>query len=307
MEFLAALIAVMLVQLWGSGAPLHRDAWFLRWSRWCAGQPALSVDSTLLPVVTISGPVFAALIVYYGIADQWWGLPKLVLLVAILLYSLGRGDFRKSLEAYSQAWRAGDDKSAQQLFSEFDCALPIVEPDSISGLHAEARMRVLYRGFERMFVVLFWFTLAGPALALAYRLAFLYRHRVLGVAVDEALHEASSEKNRLAIALADRVLVLCEWLPARALGISFAVVANVRDGVRAWIDLLWQHSYQPIAYLDAIGRAVSGFDDSVVQADDENLEAFQARSDDELRQIQVLLNRALVLWLVMMALLQLVL
>jgi AmpE protein len=299
MEFLAALIAVMLVQLWGSGAPVHRDGWFLQWSRWCASLPVLGGGSTLLPVVVISVPVFAVLVAYYGIADQWWGLPKLALLVLILLYSLGRSDFRKACESYAQAWRAGDVDAARQLLSEFDCAQREV-PDSTPALHAEARARVVYRGFERMFAVLFWFTVAGPALALAYRLAFLYRHRVVGA--------GANEDNRLAVALADQLLVLFEWLPARALGISFAVVADIRDGTRAWIDLLWRYDNAPVAYLDAMCSTVSGFDDpAAVLADSHDEAAFLTEADDELRQIQVLLNRALVLWLAMMALLQLVL
>jgi len=306
MEFLAVLIAVMLVQLWGSGAPVHRDAWFLRWSRWCVQQPALGIDSTLLPVLVISGPVFALLIAYYGIADQWWGLPKLALLVLILLYSLGRGDFRKALESYMQALHAGDNAAAQRLLSEFECALP-APSSSLQLMHAQARARILYRGFERMFAVLFWFTVAGPALALAYRLAFLYRHRIAAITNND-ISSGTSNNNRIAVALADQVLMLFEWLPARGLGISFAVVANIRDGVRAWIDLLWQHGYQAIAYLDAMGSAVSGFNDSATTTlDDEDDATFRNKAADELRQIQVLLNRALVLWLVMTALLQLVL
>lgn len=248
MEFLAALIAVALVQLWGSGAPLHRDGWFLRWCHWCARLPGLNSASTLLPVVCVSIPVFVLLLIYYGIADQWWGLPKLAMLVAILLYSLGRGEFRR---------------------------VP--------------RSQALYCGFERMFAVLFWFVLAGPALALAYRLAFLYRHRV--VEVDNSV---AADKN-VAVALSDQLLALFEWLPARALGISFAVICNVRDGAKSWIDLLWQHGNATSAYLDAMYASVSGVGSSAAQA------------DDELRQIQVVLNRSLIVWLAALALVQLIL
>jgi AmpE protein len=294
MEFLAALIAVMLVQLWGSGAPLHRDGWFLRWCRWCVSLPGLGNGSTMLPVVAISAPVLVLLIVYYGIADQWWGLPKLAILVAILLYSFGRGDFRHVLQNYAQAWRAGDVDNARRLLQGFDSAQPDVI-DSLSALHAQARSCILYRGFERMFAVLFWFTLAGPALALAYRLAFLYRHRI---AVGD---------NRLAVALADRLLVMFEWLPVRALGLSFVVVGNIRDGVRTWIDLLQRHGHAPVVYLEAICSSVSGFEDpAVMLAGSQSEAAFITRADDELRQLQVLLTRALGLWLVTMALLQLV-
>jgi AmpE protein len=299
MEFLAALIAVMLVQLWGSGAPLHRDDWFLLWCRKCASLPAIGGMSTLLPVFAISVPVFALLIVYYGVADEGWGLPKLAILVVILLYSFGRGDFRNALENYAQAWRAGDIDAARRLLRGFECSLPDVT-DALPQLHAQARSRVLYRGFERMFAVLFWFTVAGPALALAYRLAFLYRYRVAGAGI--------TDDNRLAVALADQVLLLFEWLPVRALGISFVVVGNIRDGVRTWLDLLQRHGSAPIAYLEAICSAVSGFQDpETMLADSHSESAFVTRADDELRQLQVLLNRSLVLWLAMMALLQVVL
>lgn len=302
MEFLAALIAVTLVQLWGSGAPLHRDGWFLRWNRWCAGQPVLAGMPALLLVVVISVPVFALLVVYYGIADEWWGLPKLAMLVLILLYSLGRGDFRKAMEAYSQAWRSGDIETATRLLRDFDC--PPGDAETLPALHEQARARTLYRGFERMFAVLFWFAVAGPAFAFAYRLAFLYRYRFL-TAGDA---QAAVADNRLAVALSDQLLVLFEWLPARALGLGFVVVANVADGLKAWIDLMSQHAGSASAYLHAIGASVCGFRDPATRLDDSHDEAeFLAGADEELQQLQVLLNRALVLWLVMMALLQLIL
>lgn len=299
MEFLAALIAVMLVQLWGSGAPLHHDGWFLRWCRWCESLPGLDSASTLLPVVAISAPVFVLLVAYYGIADQWWGLPKLAILVAILLYSFGRGDFRQALQNYAQAWRAGDIDNAQRLLQGFE-GMQADVIDSLPSLHAQARLRILYRGFERMFAVLFWFTLAGPALALAYRLAFLYRYRIVGGGDIIG-------NNRLAMALADQLLRMFEWLPVRALGLSFVVVGNIRDGLRTWIDLLQRYGDAPVVYLEAICSSVSGFEDpAAMLAGSQSAAAFIARADDELRQLQVLLNRALVLWLVTMALLQLV-
>jgi AmpE protein len=296
MEFLAALIAVMLVQLWGSGAPLHRDNWFMRL---CQKLSAPLGDApTLLILAAISLPVFVVLVVYYGIADQWWGLPKLILLVLILLYSLGRGDFKTCLEQYMAAWRRGDTEAALMVLEQSDGAQPLAT-ESLPALHAQARAQFFYRGFERMFAVLFWFAVAGPALALAYRLAFLYRERaVTAVAAD----------NRLALALAEQLLALFEWVPARLLGLSFVVVGSFADGLRAWIDQLQQHGASARNYLDAVAASVLGYEnpDAMLEASRSETE-FLSRAEDELKQLQIVLNRAMVLWLATMALIQVVL
>lgn len=321
MEFLAALIAVMLVQLWGSGAPLHRDNWFMRL---CQKLSAPLGDApTLLILAAISLPVFVVLVVYYGIADQWWGLPKLVLLVLILLYSLGRGDFKACLEQYIAAWRRGDTEAALLVLEQSDGAQPLAT-ESLPALHAQARAQFFYRGFERMFAVLFWFAVAGPALALAYRLAFLYRERIIATvtadartgkniaannnAADNNTADNNAADNRVALALAEQLLALFEWVPARLLGLSFVVVGSFADGLRAWIDQLQQHGASARNYLDAVAASVLGYEnpDAMLEASRSETE-FLSRAEDELKQLQVLLNRAMVLWLATMALIQVVL
>jgi len=300
MEFIAVVIAVLLVQLWGSGAPLHRDGWYATFCHALARLPILSAP-TVLMLVCISLPVFAVLLVYYGVADQWWGLPKLMLMVLLLLYSLGRGDFRAQFEAYAQAWRRGDNPAAiSALLQAFDPA-EAVEVDSAQQLHALACERILYRGFERMFAVLFWFMLAGPALAIAYRLAFIYRRQI--VVRDSAVADSVAADNSVAVALADSLLALMEWLPARALGLSFALVAAITDGLRTWISTALSHASSARAYLYAVGSGVLGLDAMTsVSAGSDLIDV----ADDELKQIQILLNRCLVLWLVVFALFQLV-
>lgn len=289
MEFISVVIAVLLVQLWGSGAPLHRDDWFVAFCLALGRRPALA-QPTLLMLACISLPVFAVLVVYYGVADQWWGLPRLLVLVLLLLYSLGRGDFRAQFESYAQAWRRGDHDAALNTLQGFDGG-DTVYAESARQLHTQACERILYRGFERMFAVLFWFMLAGPALAIAYRLACIYRRRIV------------ARDNVVALALADSLLALLEWLPARALGLSFALVANLGDGLRAWLATLSGHAQSARAYLFAVGSDVLGLDAvSRTQSSNELIDA----ADDELKQIQVLLNRCLVLWLVVFALLQLI-
>jgi len=300
MEFIAVVIAVSLVQLWGSGAPLHRDGWYITFCRALGRLPILNSPiifspATVLMLACISLPVFAVLVVYYGVADQWWGLPKLMLLVLLLLYSLGRGDFRAQCENYAQVWRRGDSDAALNMLQVFDGA-NVAPVESPQQLHALACERILYRGFERMFAVLFWFMLAGPALAVAYRLAFIYRQKIMSrdhIVTDHAE----------AITQVELLLALMEWLPARVLGLSFALVANIAEGLRTWISTALMHALSARAYLYAAGCGVLGLDAMNIAPLANELTDV---ADDELKQIQVLLNRCLVLWLVVFALLQLV-
>ena len=57
MEFLAILIALALLQVWGSGGPVQRDAWFLEYRRWFgarAGGVTRQLGVVLLPGVVLA-------------------------------------------------------------------------------------------------------------------------------------------------------------------------------------------------------------------------------------------------------------
>ena len=78
-----------------------------------------------------------------------------------------------------------------------------------------------YRGFERIFAILFWFFVFGPLGALLYRLTFLY---VNG--------------NKASVALAQKTLWLLEWPAVRLLGVSFALTGNFVGSYQRWKECL---------------------------------------------------------------------
>ncbi len=79
-----------------------------------------------------------------------------------------------------------------------------------------------YRGFERMFAVLFWFFLLGPLGAFGYRLMFMFSQRYGGEAANGRYW-----------------LWVVEWPVARVLGFSFAVTGNFAGCVRRWRESLF--------------------------------------------------------------------
>ena len=85
-----------------------------------------------------------------------------------------------------------------------------IEQEDLSELHKYVFTAIVYLGFERWFVVIFWYLFLGPSGALAYRLDFLYsRH--------PCTDEASIAKQF------QRLMHWVEWLPAQLLGLSFAL------------------------------------------------------------------------------------
>jgi adenosylcobinamide-phosphate synthase len=85
---------------------------------------------------------------------------------------------------------------------------------------------LLRNSLTRLFGVLFWFVLAGPFGAVLYFLSHLARGRWVS---DSDF-----------IIPVERVVFALDWLPARVLGISFAVVGNFEAAMRSWKNQAFQ-------------------------------------------------------------------
>ena len=91
--------------------------------------------------------------------------------------SFGRGDFQELLERYRSQCAHGDFEGAfLTTLSELDWATARDDPGSPKEVHALVQRGFTYDGYQRLFAVLFYFVLLGPAAALAYRLLQLGRH-----------------------------------------------------------------------------------------------------------------------------------
>jgi len=169
MEFLVILVAWALLHNVELSPALQRDEWLVAWRlRAGAALSALSDKARLLLICALPCAVLA--LVEWLLAPHWAGIPLFLLELGVLLYSLGRGEFRAQLAAYLACWQRGDYEAAYQEASRVfnlgaDAAL-----NSPAELHALIRRNILYMAFERWFVVVFWFYFLGPWAALFYRL-----------------------------------------------------------------------------------------------------------------------------------------
>ncbi len=284
MEFLAVVTVLIAIQVWGHGAVIQRDDWIEAMVQRLQALKDYRVRLALAVLV----PAAAVIFVVNLLDGVLLGLPLLLLYIAVLLYSLGRGDFAAQLELYMDAWRRGDLESAcrhAQQLEDFDDSVPL---QNAAALHDQVRRAVFYEGFERWFAVVFWFVLLGPAAALIYRLC-----KILGSREGADAQEQG---------LLDSALFYIEWLPVRALALTFAVVSDFERGVQAVAPFATDGS--PAGdVLDAAGSAaLSPSTTPAVNSDQQ----FMQQAEAELRGAQKVLSRSVFCWLVIFALLQLI-
>ncbi len=283
MEFLAVITVLIAMQLWSNGGVVQRDTWLDDLYQRLRG--ISNPQFRLAAVILI--PVLLVLIAQNILSGVIWGIPLLLFYIAVLLYSLGRGDFSMQLNLYYDAWERGDLEAAYQQALELDEFDLTASPTNASGLHDKVRAAIFYQGFERWFAVVFWFVILGPAAALTYRLFKI---------ISQKPQTSDDEQ-----AILDNAVYLVEWLPARTLSFTFALAGNFERCIAACRRQALEPS-AAVELLDECGRlAISR------PIPEQGSEAeFLEQAADELRSSQQLLSRSLLCWVIVLAVFQLV-
>lgn len=290
MTFLALIISLALLQYWGSAGPVHLDDWFQEVIKKLA-------PSGLSPSLQLAAAVLlpALLVVWVQSLVSGWlfGAFSLVLMVLILLYSFGRGDFEAMVKQYREYCQRGDFEAAYLFAREEMSAKDGDEcPSNTEQLHRWVKERIAYLGFERWFGVIFFFALLGPAGALAYRLLHLY---------DEQNEDPDQT------AMLAQVLYMVDWLPARLLVFAFAVTGDwVGSREQVMASLQDTNTANATVIADA-AHAALGLKATVFSDDNGDTGAFAEVGDWEIGQLQSLLRRSAVSWVVVLSLLVLIL
>ncbi|WP_439509552.1 regulatory signaling modulator protein AmpE [Marinimicrobium koreense] len=278
MTFLSVFLVLVLVQWWGSGAPLQKDGWFDRYLHWLEQRPSRAWPKLQL-LLAVVAPALVLWLLTWAVAEglsQGW---LIFIAVPVLLYSLGRGDFSAEVQAYVEASEREDSVSAARHLAALQGnAVEDADPEDWASMHRQALKTIAYRGCERMFAVLFWFLVLGPAGALMYRLSVLYRERSESAQVH-------------------RWLWLMEWPVVRVMGFTWAMAGNFDSCFfRCQRDLGDTRQGTSVLLYDqmlgALGRTEPEPADSAVDL-------------DMIRASQPLYSRSLLLWVCVLALITL--
>ncbi|MFZ5560917.1 MAG: hypothetical protein ACOY41_05240 [Pseudomonadota bacterium] len=247
-----------------------RDAWLARGSRegW---HGAVVLGLVVLPPLLL---VLAAVVALHGVA---YGLPAsgIALLVMLLvLLDRARPD---ALLREQEAWLAADERSGS-LLAQADSHL-LAEAATLEL--ARARRGLLAEQLQEVFAPLFWFLLLGPVAAIAY---YFLR---LGA-------EAGQQPAAVA---ARRLLHYADWPVARALALSFALAGDFVVTWQRWRSQVLDTDIAAVALLDDCAGAA--------QPADLRLPADTLPGPalvNALAATAALLHRALVIWVVLLAL-----
>jgi len=283
MDFLVILMTLGLVQVWGSGGPVQRDHWF---EQFAARLSSLVTQPAILLILLVGLPSLLVMLLCWWLEPLAYGLLSLLLVIIVLLYSLGRGDFSNSVQAYLTSWNHGDFEAAFEYAGDIGDFRQTNSINDYVGLHEQMRRTLFYEGLERWFAVIFWFLLLGPAAALAYRLSFICgRSKAL-----DAVHKQ----------LALRMVHYLDWLPARLLAFSFNLVGDFVNGFSRWLELLFENSPTE-ELLDSCGCAALKNDPAEYPAEREEFISF---GNAQLLATQSLVSRSVFAWLIVIALLE---
>jgi len=303
MSFLSLLAALLLEQFrplpprYLVHAPLVRLATFLE-RRFNAGERrhgiiawSVGIGGTLL----FTGGV-TVLLAYLSPFLAWsWN-------VAVLYLAMG---FRQSSHFYTQirlALRMEDLPRARRILAEWRGYSTVGL--TVADVARQAMAQALHDSHRRLFAVFFWFLLLpGPYGAVLYRVAACFAS-TWGRRADAGHGEFGR--------FARQTFAIIDWLPVRLTAAGFAIVGDFEDAVYCWRTQAdkWSPDELGIVLASASG-ALDIRLDTPAFASGESVDRTEIGTGDEtdvdrMERVVSLVLRALVLWLLLLGLANLV-
>ena len=289
------LLAVIVALAIGHLAPalaarLRQFGWFRSWLQWLYGQfPEHGFWRGPYGIaLALAVPLLLLGLLQLGLRHSLWGLPGLVLGIAVLFWCWGPRDLdmdvRAILDAPDAAARRG---AAARLW-------PDGEAPRLDG---PALVEAVFRNaLQRWFAVLFWFCLLGPVGALLYRLSALAARDA-----HASLPPATRDGARGWVAL-------LEWPAVQLVVLLLALLGNFDSVAAAWrepgalgLDGRVLGTAARASVRSEIAEEVADYTESGIPAATALAEVFGELP--ELRDDMRLVWRVLVLWLALLALL----
>jgi len=238
--------------------------------------------AALVLVLLISAAYFSLVYAFFFYIEQLlFGILALACNVLLLLLLLGQKGFKENLAVYLESWRRGDFEAAafkQQVLSGIN-ARRLSDPVNMQN---EVCTAVLYHNFNRFFIIIFWFVLAGPAAAVAVR--------VIDIVSQHSAHQLKIS--------AMWVKKIVEWIPARLLALSFSLAGDFNGAIKyclkAFLDI--NADTQTVLRGSASG-ALDNYDMNFIVDSGMPLDKLISTGESGITAIRDLLSRSMALWL----------
>lgn len=282
MKLIIIVISLFCQKYLGFGEPVRRFNWF----PWYLEKTAPLLDKTPIGRRCVGGLliVFPLLLVAGVLALLLHGWAAGIFSLIVLFYCIGPGDVTRQVESYLKAKASEHKADAMQNLSLAlgNTRYANERQNTLAVLNA-----LFIRSFEQIFAVLFWFIVLGPFGAVLYRIFdLLYKESI----ADGSLYTDFADCTR-------QIKNGLEWIPARLLSLSYSLVGNFMKSFTLFIKEIF-------GGLDTNENLIKRCGLSTVELAVEDEQ--HAMGDEEISIVLALVNRALILWLVVVAVLTLV-
>ncbi len=230
MKFLVILVCLVVNHFWLGRLDRFDDGWFFRFrrlaDRLAAGVAGFRPLGWLVPLLVVYGlPLLLLGLLLLALDGRWLGIPSVLAHILVVLVAFDRTQPGRLARRFLEKWR-GDDLNGCALYLRAELRLSgDVEAEDREGLVRFFEKQLAYRWFEKMFVVFFWYMLAGPMAVAACYISYQLR--------DSHGEDPPGRQRDLVSA----AVGLLEWAPLRLLGLTLCLAGNfvrcferVKDG-----------------------------------------------------------------------------
>lgn len=265
MNFLVLVLVALTLKFtpWRNGFPLDLLG---DWARRVAAVPGRPMWQAL---AMLALPLLLAGLLLWLVEGVGYGLLTLLVHALLLLLCIGRDDPLQAMTVqFEQAWARGDLEAAS-LVAERDMN---IRADSSAELLVTVRKRVVWEVCISYMVPGFWYLLLGPLGAMAYRM----------------LQQMQAQTEHPLRSLTVSLVHALEWLPARLMVLSMALVGHFERTLTVLGEVLLR--WEPTA------EQVTGLGAEAALAAQEVVAGHTA-----MRPVHRLLQRSIFVWAVVIA------
>ncbi len=219
MNFLVIVICLAINYLWLKDFDRFDDTWFFRFrckvEEFCsetAAKVRMAWSIGILAIYAIPMLCLAVLLLITG--DNFYGLPTMIVHILVLLIAFDRNQPGKLVSEFLERWQAGDMEACAAYLNQELAKGGSLDVSDQEALAAYFNRQLTYRCFEKMFVMFFWYMLAGPMGVLFCYVSYQLR--------DSHKEDQLQEQ----VALVALVIHVLEWIPIRLLAITFSLAGN---------------------------------------------------------------------------------
>jgi AmpE protein len=212
MTFIITLIA-LLIERFFDWNHIRKWRWFLRYQSWLAVRLSAWLPSLIL-TLSVGLPVLAVALVNNLLAGILFGIFKLVFGIVVVVYCLGPANFWSQFYMYAAAIHKDDAQAATESAKSLFALPAFANPQEFHRVFTSA---IFIEANSRIFAVIFWYILLGPAGAVLYRLVDL-----------------SHVKSTVVAPPAEKFQRILDWLPVRVLSFLFALGGHFTQVIQRW-------------------------------------------------------------------------